>query len=295
MPQYPNISRAVALLVLVYLIQAVIFIPVAALGPATASAFMENPLTIAIFNTVSIGSVLLIGLRRTGASFREVFPLAPISPSLLLPMSLTVIGMSIILSEANNYLLKFLPIPPQIAKVFQDVFGTPEKFLGALLTAVIVAPLTEELLFRGLLLRGFLNNYSVRKAIIVSALLFGVFHILPWQIPSAAILGAIFAWWFVQTRSLLPCLFGHALNNGLTLIPLIAPQLKIPGYFNESPDQVVFQPLWFDALGVLLAGIGMWWLHREFVEMNAERSRELSAASSANPAFSDNGRMENQQ
>lgn len=295
MPQFPNISRAIALLVLVYVIQAVTFIPVAALGPATASSFMENPLTIAVFNTVSIGSVLLIGLRRTGASFREVFPVTPISPSLLLPMSLTVIGMSIILSEANNYLLKFLPIPPQIAKVFQDVFGTPEKFLGALLTAVIVAPLTEELLFRGLILRGFLRNYSVRKAIIVSALLFAVFHILPWQIPSAAVFGAIFAWWFVQTRSLLPGLFGHALNNGLTLIPLIVPQLKIPGYFNESPDQVVFQPLWFDLLGVLLAGIGMWWLHREFMKMEAERSRESSAVPSADPAFSDNGRVENPQ
>jgi membrane protease YdiL (CAAX protease family) len=295
MLQFPNISRAIALLVLVYVIQAIIFIPIAALGPATASFFMENPLTVAVFNTVSIGSVLLIGLRRTGASFREVFPFAPISPVLLLPMSLTVIGMSVILSEANNCLLKFLPVPPQIAKVFQDVFGTPEKFWGALSTAVIVAPLTEELLFRGLILRGFLSNYSMRKAIIASALLFGVFHILPWQIPSAAVLGGIFAWWFVQTRSLLPCLFGHALNNGLTLIPLIAPQLKIPGYFNESPDQVVFQPLWFDALGVLLAGIGMWWLHREFVEMNAERSRELSAASSVDPAFSDNGRMENPQ
>jgi membrane protease YdiL (CAAX protease family) len=295
MPQFPNISRAIALLVLVYVIQAIIFIPIAAFGPATASAFMENPLTVAVFNTVSIGSVLLIGLKRTGSSFHEVFPLAPISTSLLLPMSLTVIGMSIILSEANNYVLKFLPVPPQIAKVFQDVFGTPEKFWGALLTAVIVAPLTEELLFRGLILQGFLRNYSVRKAIIASALLFGVFHVLPWQIPAAAVLGAVFAWWFVQTRSLLPCLFGHALNNGLTLIPLIFPQLKNPGYFNESPDQVVFQPLWFDLLGVLLAGLGMWWLHREFMEMSAERSRELSTASSADQAFSDNGRMENQQ
>ncbi|MGH7597928.1 MAG: lysostaphin resistance A-like protein [bacterium] len=292
---FPNISRAIALLILVYVIQAVIFIPAAALGPAMASAFMENPLTIAVFNTVSIGSVLLIGLRRTGAPFREVFPFTPISLSLLLPMALTVIGMSIILSEGNNYVLKFLPIPPQIAKVFQDVFGTPEKFWGTLLTAVIVAPLTEELLFRGLVLRGFLRNYSVRKAIIVSALLFGVFHILPWQIPGAAILGAIFAWWFVQTRSLLPCLFGHALNNGLTLIPLIVPQLKIPGYFNESPDQVVFQPLWFDLLGLLLAGTGMWWLYHEFMKMDAERSRESSAVSSADPVFSDNGRMKNQQ
>jgi hypothetical protein len=40
--------------------------------------------------------------------------------------------------------------------------------------------------------------------------------------------------------------------------------------------------------------MGMWWLYREFAKMEAERlQHELSTASSAEPAFSDNGRMEN--
>jgi membrane protease YdiL (CAAX protease family) len=294
MNAFPNIPRAIGLLALVFAIQMVMGIPVAALGLIMKAPLMNDPLTIAFFNTVSIGIVLWIGLRLAKASFKEVFSFAPIRAVLLLPMALTVIGMSILLSEVNNFVVNILPIPPQVAKVFHNLFGTQEKFWGALLTAVIVAPLTEELLFRGLILRGFLNSYSVRKAIIASALLFGVFHVLPWQILGAAILGAVFAWWFVKTRSLLPCLFGHALNNGLPLVLLALPRLRIPGYSTEITEQVEFQPLWFDALGLLLAGIGIWWLVRVFAKMEAERSQpELSIGPSAEPAISDNGRMEN--
>jgi membrane protease YdiL (CAAX protease family) len=293
MNSFPNISRAIGLLALVFAIQILIGIPVSVLGLVMKTSLMNNPLTIAFFNTVSIGLVLLIGIRLTNASFKEVFPLTPIRATLLFPMSFTVIGMSILLSEIDNRVRTILPVPAWLTEILQNLFGAPENFFGAMTTLVIVAPLTEELLFRGLILRGFLSNYSVRKAIIGSALLFGAFHLNPWQFTGAAVLGVVFAWWFVKTRSLLPCLFGHALNNGLPIILLALPQLQIRGYSTEITDRVEFQPLWFDTLGLLLAGMGIWWLYREFVEIEATRSRELSVASATEPAFSDNGRMEN--
>jgi membrane protease YdiL (CAAX protease family) len=294
MNAFPNIPRAIGLLALVFAIQMVMGIPVAALGLIMKTPLMNDPLAIAFFNTVSIGIVLLIGLRLAKASFKEVFSFAPIRAALLFPMSLTVIGMSILLSEVDNRVRTIWPVPAWVTEILQNFFGAPEKFFSPLITLVIVAPLTEELLFRGFILRGFLRNYSMRKAIIVSALLFGAFHLNPWQFTGAAVLGAVFAWWFVKTRSLLPCLFGHALNNGLPLVLLALPQLQIPGYSTEITEQVEFQPLWFDALGLLLAGIGIWWLIRVFKKMQAERlQHELSTVPSSEPAFSDNGRMEN--
>jgi len=295
MRQYPNIIQTIGLFALFLLLQAVFFLPIFLIDMATKSNLLNNPLSLAAVNLFSISLLLWYGLTRSGASFAEIFPLPPVRPILLLPMSLTIIGMSIILSEVNNFVVTVLPIPPQIAEIFQTLFGTRENFWGALLTAVVVAPLTEELFFRGLILRGFLNNYSVRKSVVVSALLFGIFHVLPWQITGAAVLGVVFAWWFVKTRSLIPCLFGHALNNALPIILLAYPQLKIPGYSNEVAEPIEFQPLWFDALGLLLAGTGIWWLYREFAKMDAARSRELSVVSSTEPIFSDNGRMANPQ
>ena len=120
---------------------------------------------------------------------------------------------------------------------------------------MVVAPLTEELLFRGLILRGFLRNYSQAKAVFVTAILFAIIHLNPWQFIGALLLGVIFGWWFVQTRSLIPCLFGHAVFNAFPLI--LSATVKIPGY---TIGTATFQPLWLDILGLILVGIGGWLL-----------------------------------
>jgi len=295
MRYYPNIAQTIGLLLLFVLLQLICALPLGLISMATQSDIASTPLTIAVVNVISIGLLLRFGLKRNQVSFREIFPLAPIRPALLLPMTLTIIGMSIILSEADNCLRAVLPIPAPIVEILKNFFDASRNFFSSFFTLVIVAPLTEEFLFRGLILRGLLSHYSVRKAIIASALFFGVFHFNPWQFISAAVAGVVLAWWFVKTRSLLPCLFGHALNNALPVILLAIPQLSIPGYSSEIAERVEFQPLWFDALGLLLAGIGVWWLYREFAKMDDARSRELSAISTVEPAFSDNGKMGNPQ
>lgn len=265
MRPFPNIPQTLGLLALVFAIQLGLAIPVAMITLVTGTTkIFENPLTVAVFNTVSIGLVLLIGLKLAKASFREVFPFNPLRPLLLIPMALTVIGLGILLSEIDNLLRLILPIPEWLEKALQSFFGDSQNIFNSFFTLVVVAAVTEELLFRGLILRGFLQNYSVRKAIIVSALLFGVFHLNPWQFTGAVVLGGIFAWWFVHTRSLLPCLFGHALNNGLPLIALAIPYLKEIGFVSDGTGPVKFQPLWLDGLGLLLAAAGLWWTAQEF-------------------------------
>lgn len=262
--QYPNISQSIGLLLLVLLLQIVIAVPLAALSMGMNRSLLENPLTVAVVNSIAIGLALVFGLKRTNASFKEAFRFMPIRATLLLPMALTVVGMSILLSEADNRLRAVLPMPAWLIEVFQNLMGAGQNVWSSFFTLAVVAPLTEELLFRGLILRGFLSHYSVRKAVLVSGLLFGLFHLNPWQFFGAAVLGAIFAWWFVKTRSLLPCLFGHALNNALPLILLAVPELQISGYSTEAAAHVEFQPLWFDGLGLVLAGGGIWLLAREF-------------------------------
>jgi len=281
MRPFPNISQTIGLLALVFAIQIGLALPVALITFVSGTTrIFENPLTVAFFNTVSIGLVLLIGLKLAKASFREVFPFKPIRFILLMPMTFTVIGMGILLSEVDNLLRIFLPIPEWLEKALQSFFGGSQNVFSSFFTLVVVAAVTEELLFRGLILRGFLQNYSARKAIVVSALLFGAFHLNPWQFTGAVVLGGVFAWWFVKTRSLLPCLFGHALNNGLPLIALAIPQLKDLGFVSDGTGPVKFQPLWLDGLGLLLAAVGLWWTARELpkTETNFTATPAVDAA-----------------
>jgi len=147
--------------------------------------------------------------------------------------------------------------------IFPTGRGHTPRWEAFVRLVVIVAPLTEELLFRGLILRGLLRHYTTRTAIIASAVLFGVFHLNPWQFLGATVLGVLFAWIFVRTGSLYPCIFGHAFANG---VPLIASVLKVDivGFTSELTG-VEFQPLWFDALGLVLSAVGLWRLRRYFV------------------------------
>jgi membrane protease YdiL (CAAX protease family) len=279
MRPFPNIPQTIGLLALVFAIQIGLAIPVALIAFASGTTrIFENPLTVAFFNTVSIGLVLLIGLKLAKVTFREVFPFKPIRFIWLIPMAFTVIGMGILLSEVDNLLRIFLPIPEWLEKALQSFFGGSQNVFSSFFTLVVVAAVTEELLFRGLILRGFLQNYSVHKAIAVSALLFGAFHLNPWQFTGAVVLGGVFAWWFVKTRSLLPCLFGHALNNGLPLLALAIPQLKDLGFVSDGTGPVKFQPLWFDSLGLFLAAIGLWWTAREFSKTPTPFTAAVDAA-----------------
>ena len=96
--------------------------------------------------------------------------------------------------------------------------------IALLLTAVVAAPFVEELVFRGLMLRGLLSRIAVVPAVAVQALLFGVAHIDPVRgsgnIGLALVLGAVGVALGGATyllRRLGPAIIGHALFNGVVL------------------------------------------------------------------------------
>lgn len=261
---YPGIRQAVWLLVLIVLLQIVLGIIVGMLGAVVNVPLVEHPAILGVISLIAFGLILMWGLKKTKVTFKKVFPLVPIQMSLLLPMSLTVIGMVILISEVDNLFRSVLPMPQWLAEFFMNLLG----HWSSIIPLVIIAPLTEELLFRGLILRGFLGRYTVRKAVLASAILFGLLHLNPWQFLGAVILGVLFAWWFVQTGSLLPCLFGHALANAVPLILIGILHLEIQG-FTIGTTTVEFQPLWLDLVGLLLAWLGIWLLIRKFRERNS--------------------------
>lgn len=127
--------------------------------------------------------------------------------------------------------------------------------------AVVIAPLTEELVFRGLILRGLLGRWRPAAAITASALLFAATHLNPAQAPVAMLLGLLLGWIYARTRSLGLCVVGHALNNASTYVADFP--FEVRG-FNFVPEEaaVVFHPWWFNAIGALLLVAGLWWIHR---------------------------------
>ena len=249
---YPNIRQALLLLFFLFLLHGVLGIIIAFASPP-----LSLPVGVITVSLISAFAILFLGVRKTKVPFREVCPLSSFHPMVLIPIILVVVGLGIILSELDNVLRTVLPMPRGVAEVFKDLFGGG---IASLLLLSLVAPLTEEFVFLGLILRGFLGNYTVRKAILVSSIIFACYHLNPYQFFSGLFLGLFLSWLFLKTGSLLPCLITHSLFNAQGWIIEHFLHLEIPGYASEVTANAQFQPLWFDLLGILLCGTGILFL-----------------------------------
>ncbi len=95
-----------------------------------------------------------------------------------------------------------------------------ELRLPQIVAACMLAPVVEEMLFRGIVLRSFLQQYERRYAIIGSAIVFGFAHGNLYQFVGASCFGIVAGWLYERTRSLIPGIALHAaVNTGVTFWP----------------------------------------------------------------------------
>ncbi len=258
-PPYPTIRQVITLLVLLVLVQGLVGM-VAGLV-ASLGGFEPDPaLLIGAANLLSFGLILWLAVRAARRPAREIFPFTVVPGDFWLAVLFTAVGWSILGSELVNVVSLVLPPPEWVVELFS---GFQSAGLASFLLLVVIAPVTEEFLFRGAILQGFLRRYSARKAILVSAVFFGALHMNPWQFGPAVVLGIIYGWWCLRTNSLAPALVGHALNNAVGLIVGGLLGLEIPG-FTDDVAGVSLQPLWLDLLGLTMFAAGILLATRSF-------------------------------
>lgn len=113
--------------------------------------------------------------------------------------------------------------------------------------AVFMAPLFEEIVFRGIIMKGMIND-GVRPplAIFVAALLFGLVHGNPWQFVGAVLLGCVLGLVYYKTKSLLLPILLHAFNNLCSVLLIFMTD-------KESFAEAALLPQWIIfAIGVIL-------------------------------------------
>ena len=94
-------------------------------------------------------------------------------------------------------------------------------FAANFVVVALVAPVVEELTYRGLGFAAVRDAMSAGAAVIVTALAFGLAHGLVVALPVLTIFGAILAWLRLKTESLYPPIILHALFNGAALIAAV--------------------------------------------------------------------------
>lgn len=137
--------------------------------------------------------------------------------------------------------------------------------LGAIVLACLIAPVVEEMLFRGIILRSFLRQYPPGVAIVHSAAVFGMAHLNMYQFMLAFLLGLLLGKLYERTRSLLPSMLVHGCYN--TAVTILAWQSE-----RSEWSTVADWPMQWSVFAVVSGGAGAWLLYKLVAPRPASRA-----------------------
>lgn len=217
---YPTVLQAIHLLILYIFIQSLVDFPLAMIDYYRDTEYLYHPVKKIVLSVGSTVFILWYGFKKSGVSFNRVFPLKQFNLLIIIPIITFLWGAQNLLEIPNKLLDKVLPPPDWFWEMFNKIFEGDFGFWGAFMKVSIVAPVVEELIFRGIILQGLRRNYSPFMAIFSAALLFALFHLNPWQFPATFMLGLLLGWIMLRTNNILLAIIGHSINNTLVLLSL---------------------------------------------------------------------------
>ena len=222
------------------------------------------------FPVLAMGLLLTSGVRGT---FRFRRP----DPKLLAMAAALPFALHPLFSAATAWLTgRFFPEPPEgFAALAESMAGTP--FWLTFLAVAIVPAVCEELAFRGFLLSGFARARRAWMAVGLSALAFGVIHIIPQQVFAATLAGLVLGAVAVRGGSLWPCVLFHVLFNGQQVVLAQAAGGKLGGFgeawtgllFDDAGHRPVTLALCAGAAAAMLAWL--WQYRRDADDRVADR------------------------
>jgi membrane protease YdiL (CAAX protease family) len=238
---YPTIMGAIHLVVLYLFIQTIIDFPLALLDYYNGTDYLYNPFKKIALGVGSTVFIFYYAYRKADVPLNELFPSKSFNVLVLVPIAIFLWAAHNLIGEVNIALDKVLPPPPWFMELFNKIFESDYGIYGAILKVVIMAPVIEELIFRGVIMHGLMRNYTKFTAVFVSALMFALFHLNPWQFPATFILGLLLGILMIRTRNIYLCILGHAINNGLVLISIVYwEEIRKTSFFQSSkPNQLI--------------------------------------------------------
>ncbi len=217
----PNFTEGGFCFVMVMLAQ---FVSMKAFGQSIAS-IAPDQLGVEMLKLLIIQQIVIIacpamfmGLILT-TSVRQTFRLRRPEWKMLAVAAVLPFALNPLTVELMNSLGWFFPQLPEGASRLIKTMSDGEQPLWLVLLAFAIAPaICEELAFRGFILTGFSRNGRIGLAIGMSALTFGIMHMIPQQVFFASLLGLVLGLIAIRSNSLVPGIVFHFLFNSLTVL-----------------------------------------------------------------------------
>ena len=133
-----------------------------------------------------------------------------------------------------------MPALPDVAgETLTKIISTP----GGYFVIALLAPVVEEVVFRGAILRALLSSMKSKwGAICFTAALFALVHANPAQMPHAFLMGWLMGWLYMKTGSILPAIVFHWANNTVAYLIAVAypgDEVKLVDIFSDNETAVI--------------------------------------------------------
>jgi sodium transport system permease protein len=154
------------------------------------------------------------------------------------------------------------PLNPAVAEAFQRLMFDIPSYPEAVALFALLPAICEEAAFRGYILSGLEGGRKQGSAIVLSALMFGILHVLlslVQQFFNAALLGLVLGLLAIRSRSLLPGIVFHFLNNALAVslgfwVKTRSFEVVGPWLYRDA-EEGLFHPAWIVASLIVSAGL----------------------------------------
>ncbi len=165
-----------------------------------------------------------------------------------------------------GHLNSLLPVPESLTDLQVSQYQMIQEFLSTegilwfgLLHIALVPSICEEVLFRGYVLRAFEKSWGIIVAIIVSGIIFGLFHIQLGNLMPLAALGMILALMTWLSGTIWPAIIAHLVNNGTAvIIGINFPELL----FSEDVSEML-PPVWLLMASIIFSGMIMYTMFQQ--------------------------------
>ena len=159
--------------------------------------------------------IILIIFKARHKNFREEINIKPIR-LISIPI---IILMGISLNLLIQILISCLPIPLELMESYSQASQfTQDTSIISFLAIAIMAPIAEEIFFRGLVLSRFSKSMPIVVSIILQAIIFGLIHGTVLWFSYATIIGLVLGLLAYKQKSILGCMILHFSINGLSFM-----------------------------------------------------------------------------
>lgn len=140
----------------------------------------------------------------------------------------------------SMYIQEMMPELPNLAEREFELIMTSR--FGYFIIG-LMAPLVEEIVFRGAILRALLQwKSNPWVGILISAVLFSAIHMNPAQMPHAFLIGILLGWMYYRTDSIIPGVIYHWVNNSIAYLMFAFypdPNIKMIDVFGGSQQTIL--------------------------------------------------------